>query len=305
MGLGEGDDAAVYKLNDDVALIFTADFFAPVVDDAYTYGAIAAANSMSDVYAMGGEVLMALNITCLPPDMPPEIAGAILRGGADKVAEAGGILVGGHTMDDKEPKYGLAVVGIVHPQKVVTKAGARPGDVLILTKPLGTGVITTALKAGMAREEHVRAAVETMLHLNRNASRAMQEVGVSAATDITGFGLLGHALDMALMSRVKLRFYYDRIPFIPGARDYAEQWLFPGGAHSNERFFHPRVRFILDLEDEEQLLLFDPQTSGGLLIAVPAERASELVEKLEEKGEGHWVIGEVAEEDDAGRIEVV
>ena len=305
MGLGEGDDAAVYKLNDDVALIFTADFFAPVVDDAYTYGAIAAANSMSDVYAMGGEVLMALNITCFPPDMPPEIAGAILRGGADKVAEAGGILVGGHTMDDKEPKYGLAVVGIVHPQKVVTKAGARPGDVLILTKPLGTGVITTALKAGMAREEHVRAAVETMLHLNRNASRAMQEVGVSAATDITGFGLLGHALDMALMSRVKLRFYYDRIPFIPGARDYAEQWLFPGGAHSNERFFHPRVRFILDLEDEEQLLLFDPQTSGGLLIAVPAERASELVEKLEEKGEGHWVIGEVAEEDDAGRIEVV
>ncbi len=286
-----------------MALIFTADFFAPVVDDAYTYGAIAAANSMSDVYAMGGEVLMALNITCLPPDMPPEIAGAILRGGADKVAEAGGILVGGHTMDDKEPKYGLAVVGLVHPDRVITKAGARPGDLLVLTKPLGTGVITTALKAEAAEEEHVRAAVEVMLRLNRNASRAMQEVGVSAATDITGFGLLGHALDIAIMSGVKLRLYHERIPFLPGARDYAEQWLFPGGAHSNERFFHPRVRFLSGLEDEEQLLLFDPQTSGGLLIAVPGERAPELVAKLREKGDGHWVIGEVVEGD--GIIEVI
>ncbi len=266
-----------------------------MVDDAYTYGAIAAANSMSDVYAMGGEVLMALNITCFPPDMPPEIAGAILRGGADKVLEAGGILVGGHTMDDKEPKYGLAVVGIVHPQRVITKAGAKPGDVLILTKPLGTGVITTALKAGMAEEDHVKAAVEVMIRLNRNGAKAMQEVGVSAATDITGFGLIGHALDIAIMSGVKLRFYYERIPFISGARVYAEQWLFPGGAHSNERFFHPKVRFLSDLGEEEQLLLFDPQTSGGLLIAVPAERASELVENLKGKGEGCWIVGEAVE----------
>lgn len=273
------------------------------MDDPYTYGAIAAANSMSDVYAMGGEVLLALNITCFPPDMPSEIAGAILRGGADKVAEAGGILVGGHTMDDREPKYGLAVIGVVHPQKVVTKAGAKPGDILFLTKPLGTGVITTALKAGSAREEHVKAATEVMLHLNRNASRAMQEVGVSAATDITGFGLLGHARDIAVMSRVNLRFYYERIPFIPGAREYAEQWLFPGGTHSNERFFHPWVRFLSNLSEEDQLLLFDAQTSGGLLIAVPSERASLLEESLKEKGERYWIVGEVLEGD--GIIEVI
>jgi len=286
-----------------LALIFTADFFAPVVDDPYTYGAIAAANSMSDVYAMGGEVLLALNITCFPPDMPSEIAGAILRGGADKVAEAGGILVGGHTMDDREPKYGLAVIGVVHPQKVVTKAGAKPGDILFLTKPLGTGVITTALKAGSAREEHIKAATEVMLHLNRNASRAMQEVGVSAATDITGFGLLGHAKDIAVMSRVNLRFYYERIPFIPGAREYAEQWLFPGGTHSNERFFHPWVRFLSNLSEEDQLLLFDAQTSGGLLIAVASERAPLLEESLKEKGERYWIVGEVLEGD--GIIEVI
>jgi selenide,water dikinase len=303
VGLGEGDDAAVYKLNDELALIFTADFFAPVVDDPYLYGAIAAANSMSDVYAMGGEVLMALNITCLPPDMPPDIAGAILRGGADKIAEAGGILVGGHTMDDKEPKYGLAVIGTVHPKKVITKAGAKPGDVLILTKPLGTGVITTALKAGLAKEEHIQAAVEVMLRLNRKAAKAMQEVGVSAATDITGFGFLGHARDIAIMSGVNLRFYHERIPFIPGAKEYAEQWLFPGGTHSNERYFHPWVRFSSNLTEEEQLLLFDAQTSGGLLIAVPPERASLLVEKLKEEGDGHWVVGEVVE--GGGFIEVV
>lgn len=286
-----------------MAIIFTADFFAPVVDDPYTYGAIAAANSMSDVYAMGGEVLLALNITCLPPDMPPEVAGAILRGGADKVAEAGGILVGGHTMDDKEPKYGLAVVGTVHPQKVITKAGAKPGDFLFLTKPLGTGVITTALKAGLAEEEHVRAAVEVMLRLNRNAARAMQETGVSAATDITGFGLLGHARDIAVMSEVNLRFHYERIPFIPGAREYAEQWLFPGGTHSNERFFHPWVRFLASLREEEQLLLFDAQTSGGLLVAVPPERAPLFEESLREKGERCWIVGEVLEGD--GIIEVI
>jgi len=295
VGLEGGDDAAVYRLNDEVALIFTTDFFAPVVDDAYTYGAIAAANSMSDVYAMGGEVLIALNIACIPADMPPEIASEILRGGAEKVAEAGAILVGGHTMDDKEPKYGLAVIGTVHPERVVTKAGARPGDVLILTKPLGTGIITTALKAGLAQEEHVHKAVETMLHLNRAAAQAMQEVGVSAATDITGFGLLGHAQEMAALSGVGFRFYVDAIPFLPGAREYAEQWLFPGGTHSNERHFNPRVSFASGIDEETQLLLYDAQTSGGLLIAVPGEKAEALVRSLRERGEGHWVIGEVVE----------
>lgn len=206
-------------------------------------------------------------------------------------------------MDDREPKYGLAVVGTVHPRKVITKAGAKPGDFLFLTKPLGTGVITTALKAGLAKEEHVRAAVEVMLRLNRNASRAMQETGVSAATDITGFGLLGHARDIAVMNKVNLRFYYGRIPFIPGAKEYAEQWLFPGGTHSNERFFHPWVRFLASLSEEEQLLLFDAQTSGGLLVAVPPERAPFFEESLREKGENCWVVGEVLEGD--GIIEII
>ena len=193
VGLEISDDAAVYKINDEVAVIQTLDFFPPVVDDPYDYGAIAAANAMSDVYAMGGEVVLALNICGFPPDLPPDVVTEILRGGAEKVAEAGGIIAGGHTLDDKEPKYGLAVMGFVHPDCVAAKAGARPGDVLILTKPLGVGIITTALKGQVAEPGHVEAAVESMKKLNRRAARLMQSVGVNACTDVTGFALLGHA----------------------------------------------------------------------------------------------------------------
>jgi len=253
---------------------------------------------------MGGEVLIALNIACIPADMPPEVAGAILQGGADKVAEAGGILVGGHTMDDKEPKYGLAVVGTVHPEKVISKGGAKPGDVLVLTKPLGTGVITTALKVEMAQETHIQKALEIMQKLNRTAARLMREVGANAATDITGFGLLGHAQEMAARSGVMLRFFAERIPFLPGAREYAEQWLFPGGTHSNERYYHRWVKFSPEIDEETQLLLYDAQTSGGLLIALPPDRVERFLARCTEEGQDAWVVGEVIK-GEPGTIEVL
>ena len=295
VGLEISDDAAVYKINDEVAVIQTLDFFPPVVDDPYDYGAVAAANAMSDVYAMGGEVVLALNICGFPPDLPPEIIAEILRGGAEKVAEAGGIIAGGHTLDDKEPKYGLAVMGFVHPDRVATKAGARPGDVLILTKPLGVGIITTALKGQVADPGHVAAAVESMKKLNRHAARLMQSVGVNACTDITGFALLGHAQEMAEKSGVGIRFYLEKLPFLEGARGYAEDWLFPGGTCRNQEHYAPQARFAPDIPEEMQMLLYTPETSGGLLIAVPAEKLEELTTIFSAEGQEHWVIGEVVE----------
>ena len=228
VGLDTGDDAAVYRMSDDLAIIFTTDFFTPVVDDPYEYGAIAAANAMSDVYAMGGEVVLALNVCGFPPAMPPEIVSEILRGGGEKVAEAGGVIAGGHTLDDDEPKYGLAVIGFVHPDEVATKVGARPGDVLFLTKRLGVGIITTAAKGGVAEDTHLHAAVEQMLRLNRRAARLMKQVDAHAVTDITGFALLGHSYEVAELSEVTLRFRLESLPFLDGAQQYAEDWLFPG-----------------------------------------------------------------------------
>ncbi len=263
------------------------------MDDPYQFGAIAAANAMSDVYAMGGEVVLALNIAAFPADLPVEILQAILRGGADKIAEARAVLAGGHTIDDKEPKYGLAVMGLVHPERILTKAGARPGDALVLTKPLGVGVITTALKGDAAAPEHVAAAVESMLRLNRNAARAAQAVGVQGGTDITGFALLGHGLEMAEKSGVRLRIHLGQLPFLPGAQEYAEAWLFPGGACRNEDAYTPQVEFAPTIPDEIRRLLFSPETSGGLLIAVPPGRLEDLLTYLEESGERGWVIGEV------------
>ncbi len=295
VGLEVSDDAAVYKINDEVAVIQTLDFFPPVVDDPYDYGAIAAANAMSDVYAMGGEVVLALNICGFPPDLPPDVVTEILRGGAEKVAEAGGVIAGGHTLDDKEPKYGLAVMGFVHPDRVATKAGARPGDVLILTKPLGVGIITTALKGQVAEPGHVEAAVESMKKLNRHAARLMQSVGVNACTDITGFALLGHAQEMAEKSGVGIRFYLEKLPFVEGAREYAEDWLFPGGACRNQEHYAPQVRFAPDIPEEMQMLLYTPETSGGLLIAVPSEKLEELLALFSTEGQEHWTIGEVVE----------
>lgn len=300
VGLGElRDDAAVYKLSEERALIATLDFFTPIVDDPYQYGAIAAANAMSDIYAMGGEVAVALNICCLSECLPPEVIGEILRGGADKVLEAGGVLVGGHSVDDREPKYGLVVFGFVHPDRVLTKAGARPGDALVLTKPLGVGIITTVLKAGEAQLGHVTAAAESMLKLNRAACGLFQAVGVHACTDVTGFALLGHACEMAERGRVQFRFHAGRIPFHPGAMEYAEQWLFPAGTARNRDCFGPRIEFDGGVSEELQNLLYTPETSGGLLAAVPPDRVASLRARFQAAGEPLWVIGEVAPPGDA------
>lgn len=304
VGLEGGDDAAVYRISREQAIIQTVDFFPPVVDDPYDYGAIAAANAMSDVYAMGGEVLLALNIAAFPATLPVEVINEILRGGAEKVAEAGGVVAGGHTLTDEEPKYGLCVTGIVHPDSVITKAGAQVGDSLILTKPLGVGVITTALKAQEADREHVEGAVKSMLRLNRAAAQAMQEVGVHACTDITGFGLLGHGWEMAKRSGVGLKISVSALPLLPGALDYAVQGFIPGGLVRSRKYILENDRAILPegLSREMIDLLFCPETSGGLLIAVPPDRLTLLQELLTQRGEEHWLIGEVIEGD---KIEVV
>ncbi len=292
IGLEVTDDAAVYQINDDLAIIQTLDFFTPIIDDPYEYGAIAAANAMSDVYAMGGEVALALNIAAFPPDLPHEIIAQILRGGAEKVAEAGGVIAGGHTIDDEEPKYGLSVMGFVHPQSLTTKAGVRPGDALILTKPLGVGIITTAAKGDVAKPAHLRRAVETMTLLNRQAAHLMREAGCRAATDITGFGFLGHAYEMSEKSGVTLRFFLKRLPFLEGAMEYADESLFPGGACRNRDCYAPHVKFDPSIPEEVQMLLFTPETSGGLLIAISPHKLEELKARFTATGQSYWVVGE-------------
>jgi selenide,water dikinase len=292
VGLGSPDDAAVYQIGDDQALIFTTDFFTPVVDDPYTYGAVAAANAMSDVYAMGGQVLLALSIAAFPPKLPSTVIAEILRGAAEKVAEAGGIIAGGHTIDDDEPKFGLAVMGTVPPGRVGKKGGARPGDRLLLTKPLGTGIITTAAKGDQADPAHVEAAIRSMVQLNRRAAELAQKVAFHAMTDVTGFALLGHGYEMASQSGVRFRFFVDRLPFLPGARDYADLWLFPGGTCNNEQTFEAHVTFD-GITDEMQQLLYTPETSGGLLIALSPAEADRLEALCREAGQPVWRVGEV------------
>jgi selenide,water dikinase len=291
-GLAAPDDAAVWRISDEQALILTTDFITPVVDDPYTYGAVAAANAMSDVYAMGGQVLLALSIAAFPPKLPGEVLAAILKGAADKVAEAGGVIAGGHTIDDDEPKFGLAVMGSVHPGRVGRKAGARPGDLLLLTKRLGTGIITTAAKGGAAAPADLAAAIDSMLVLNRRAAELVQQVEFHALTDITGFGLLGHACEVAQSSGVALRFALDRLPFLPGARDYAEQNLFPGGACNNQRTYQELIAFG-DLEEEMQMLLLTPETSGGLLIALSPPEAARYESLCRATGQAVWRVGDV------------
>jgi selenide,water dikinase len=299
VGLEVADDAAVYKISDQTAVIQTLDFFPPVVDDPYDYGAIAAANAMSDIYAMGGEVVLALNISTFPPELPAAILTQILRGGGDKVAEAGGAVAGGHTVDDAEPKYGMSVMGLVHPDRVLTKAAAQPGDALILTKPLGVGLITTVLKAGIADPAHVEPAIESMKRLNRQAAQLIQhssmEGQVRACTDITGFALLGHGYEMAEKSGVQLRFSLAKLPFLDGALEYADQWLFPAGTCSNERAYQDHVTFAPEIVEEVQQLLYTPETSGGLLVAVPRHKLEALLPLFQEAGHPCWVVGEVVE----------
>ena len=293
VGLDSPDDAAVWKLDDSRALVATTDFFTPVVDAPYDYGAIAAANSISDVYAMGGKPFMALVIAALPPDLPVEISAEIIRGGGEKAREAGMVIAGGHTVQDKEPKFGLAVFGFVDPRQTLTKAGARPGDRLFLSKPLGFGVTTTALKRQQADPEDVAEVVGWMKRLNRDAGRLAVENGLRAATDVTGFSLLGHGWEMASASGVGFRLMYDQIPFVTCASKYADAFTFPGGAHDNREYFKTHVRFADRFSEAQQMLLFDPQTSGGLLMAVPPEKSAEFTRRAAELEQPVWEIGEV------------
>jgi selenide,water dikinase len=292
VGLGAIDDAAVYKVNDQQAIISTADFFPPVVDDPYTFGSIAAANALSDVYAMGGRVLLAINLVAWPEDLDTSILSEVLRGGMNIVEEAGSAIAGGHSISDSEPKYGLAVTGIVHPEHILTKGGARPGDILILSKPLGTGLMTTAQKQGKVREEDMAAAVQSMTRLNRRASEVFVQAGpgVHAVTDITGFGILGHAWEMAAQSLAGMSFDYAALPLLPNIRLYAEAGCIPGGTRRNERHLRPHVRFADGLTRVDQAILFDPQTSGGLFAAIDPSLWPALSEQEDVK---FWRVGEV------------
>ena len=298
MGLKTSDDAAVFQVGDR-AIIETVDFFAPVVDDPYTYGAVAAANAMSDVYAMGGEVLFALNVAAFPEDLPHDIITEIVRGGAEKVAEAGGVIVGGHTVIDKEPKYGLCVTGIADPSDITTKDALKSGDLLILTKPLGTGAITTAHKEQKVSVPDLQAAVASMLTLNRDAARLLREAGVRAVTDVTGFGLLGHASEMAEASGLRLRIDSTKVPLLPGVVEYARAGILPGGVGRNRAWLlgtggisRVRVEIGDSVSAELADLLMDPQTSGGLLSGVAPERLAGLLAAFDAAGLQCWVIGE-------------
>ena len=305
MGLEAADDAGVFRLSPDLALIQTVDFFTPVVNDPYQFGQIAAANALSDVYAMGGRPLTALNIVCFPlKTTPAEVLKAILRGGLDKLHEAGALLVGGHSVEDPELKYGLAVTGLVHPERIFTKRGAQVGDVLILTKPLGTGIIATALKGRLASPEAEAAAVRVMSALNRAAAEACQGLEVHAVTDITGFGLLGHGLEMALASKAELTIYAGRVPVLPWAREYAAMGLVPAGTHANRRFCEKHLTIDPGVSPIEVDLLSDAQTSGGLFIAMAPHHGELFLGRLREQGVTEaTIIGQVTDTG-AGRIKV-
>ena len=270
----------------------TTDFFTPVVDDPYDFGSIAAANSISDVYAMGGQPFLALNVAALLPDLPVEINAEILRGGAEKCLEAGVVIAGGHTVQDKEPKYGLVVIGFVDPGKMLTKGGARLGDALFITKPLGFGVTTTALKQQKATTQDMAEVVGWMKKLNKDAGMLAVEFGLRGGTDVTGFSLLGHGAEVAEASGVGLRFFIDKLPFVSCAEKYAAQWTFPGGASDNRQHFGPRIRFDKSISEQKQMLLFDPQTSGGLLLAVPKRKLSAFLVRAGQIQQPVWLIGE-------------
>ncbi len=293
MGLGEPDDAAVWQLEPERALVITTDFFTPVVDEAYDFGAIAAANALSDVYAMGGKPFLALNIAALPPDLPSEVISNILRGGAEIARQAQVVIAGGHTVQDQEPKYGLVVLGFVDPRRMLTKKALHAGDRLVITKPLGFGVTTTALKREQAAPSHVAEAVEWMKKLNKTAAELALEFSLQAGTDVTGFSLLGHTCEMAEASGVGVRYHYSAVPFISGARGYAEQFIFPGGTYDNRLYFGSSVHFDPALDEPSQLLLFDAQTSGGLLLAVPPAELDRFLARAAEVSQAAWVIGEV------------
>jgi selenide,water dikinase len=304
VGFNSVDDAGVYKIREDLALVHTVDFFPPIVDDPYDYGAIAAANSLSDIYAMGGKPVTALNIVGYPPQsVPLSVLEEMLKGGAEKTMEADVSIIGGHTIKTKEPIYGLAVVGTIHPKKIVSNAGAKIGDWLILTKPLGTGIITTAIKRDLVDEEVVKRVVKIMATLNRYASEAMIEMGANGCTDVTGFGLLGHLCEMIQASKVGAKIYIPQIPVIEPAFQLARENVVPGGTLSNLKFAKERADWGKGITDEDKLILADAQTSGGLLISLSKEKKDKLLKALSAKGISAAVIGEIIE-DKKCRIQV-
>jgi selenide,water dikinase len=307
VGTDTRDDGAVYRLNDETALVQSVDVFTPVVDDPYTFGQVAAANALSDIYAMGAQPILALSIIAFPVDkLSMSDMGAILRGGIDKAREADIEVVGGHSLEDNEPKYGLCVTGVVHPDRIVRNSSARPGDVLVLTKPLGSGVLAHAIKKGEATEEEVRQVVEVMTELNRNACEAMVEVGVLACTDVTGFGLLGHLVEMIQGSGVSARIRVDRVPVLPRVRDRIRAGVFPGGTEKNLEFYGKHVNWGVDVEETDRWVLADAQTSGGLLIAVPKDSVASLEKALVRRGvKTIAAVGEILSFNERPRIEVV
>jgi len=301
VGLDGRDDAGVYRLTDDLAIIQTVDYFTPIVDDPYDFGQIAAANALSDVYAMGGRPVTAMNVVCFPREtMDISVLREILRGGIDKLSEAGASLVGGHSVDDRELKYGLCVMGTVHPDRVITNTGASEGDVLILTKPLGTGIISTAMKSGVAEQEIIARVTQQMATLNRRAAELMADFPVHACTDITGFGLLGHACEMVQGTGVGMEVDSQAVPLLPRVGEYCKQGLVPGGTRRNREFRSDMIE--ARVSDEMVLILFDAQTSGGLLISLPPADGQALVKKMHHEGiEDAAIVGRVVA-DPKGKI---
>lgn len=304
VGLDTSDDAGVYRLNDDLALVQTVDFFTPIVDDPYAFGQIAAANALSDIYAMGGKPLTVLNIVAFPiSTLDKSILADILRGAGDKVQEAGATLVGGHSIDDKEPKFGLAVTGLVHPDKVRTNAGAKPGDKLILTKPIGVGIMTTSIKKDQLSAEETKRVTEVMSTLNKTAAEVMEPYDVHACTDVTGFGLMGHALEMAKGSGTGITIFQSHVPVLPRVRELAEQGFVPGGTKNNFAHVEANITFPDSLDQIGRYILCDAVTSGGLLISVNPDQSEQLLDELQKAGVEASLIGEVTAEN-AGHIVV-
>lgn len=298
VGFDTSDDALVYKVRDDLAVVQTVDFFPPIVDDPYTFGQIAAANSLSDIYAMGGDPTLSMNLICFPTCLPMDVMAKILQGGASKVKEAGAIIAGGHTIEDSEPKYGLCVTGFMHPDKVMQNSNCKEGDLLVLTKPLGIGVLTTANKAQLLDQKTYDEMVEAMATLNKYGKDVMMEVGANACTDVTGFGLIGHASEMAKGSGLTVELYSKNIPIIEAAIDFAKMGIIPSGAYNNREFVQSDVSFAPDVPQYMQDLMYDPITSGGLLISLPEQKAQELVEKLKGVTICNAIVGRVTAKQD-------
>lgn len=293
VGLETRDDAGIYQLDDDTAIIQTLDFFTPMVDDPYVFGQIAATNAINDIYAMGGKPLLAMNIVCYPDCGDLKLLKQIIAGGLDKIKEAGALLVGGHTIDDNEPKYGLAVSGLIHPKKIILNSGSQAGDILLLTKPLGNGVIATSIKAELASEEAYQEAVRWMSMLNKDACAVMQRIGVNGATDVTGFGFLGHLYELSAASDVAVEVFAEQIPFMTGTLEYAQMGLVPGGAYKNRDYLACKVQFAQDVDPDIKDLLFSPETAGGLLISVSKDKVEQLIEGLSQEGCFYSIVGQV------------